>query len=111
MHDIVCVCVCMCMRLQVSTFTTLYRCVCMCVCAKPKLHSFIHSFLSILLQGDPNPKKQLPEKVSYYGTAVPPTSSKHVGSRVGSSNSKQIYHLEMMTCHRKKRSGLENCYC
>ena len=62
------------------------------------------------LQGNARQKKTLPEKDSFYRTAVPHTAAKHIGSQLSSTHSKDMLRLEMTTCHTKKKTDLERYY-
>ena len=62
------------------------------------------------MQGKPQAKKQLPEREPYYGTLVPPTVAKQIGTQAHTPNSKEMYRLEMTLCRRKRKTDLENYY-
>lgn len=79
-------------------------------------HSDEHTSVGIVFmnmscpQGNPRPQKQLPEKLSFFTESIPPTTSKHLGSRINTANNREILRIEMTTCHKKRKTDLETYY-
>ena len=82
----------------------------LCNLAFSPLNITFNMVIFYCIQGKPRAKQQLPDREPYYGTLVPPTTSKQIGTQTHAPTSKEMYRLEMTVCHRKKKTDLEHYY-